>query len=528
MNCFKKLTVFVLAVMMIFSMTATAFAGESRKSTATSYSMLNVNDNSCVFTNYVQGYELRVESGMEVDDSMMDIVTVLENESKRIEIYKQDVSSAGKAGYINYSNKFLTNTGNDYYYDVSQWDQTSAAYGTGEVREVSITQWSRKSLTRVENDKNHYLCIEIPDGKYVYTIFIKTAYKITDASEISGIANNFKTFIPSKQAKAFKAEAVSPDDRSWNDETRDFYDTYFHDDAALTWGIFEPDVEYKGYDTLNGYEKYLDYEFPVLLSYGELKNTSIETVRNRLNEAYDRGKILELTLQTTWTNSGNMVYDILDGKYDEYLYEYASAINEFGHPVLFRLFNEMNGDWCPYSSYNTAKDTLIFKEAYRYIYGIFEEAGANSNTIWVWNPNSVSYPNFDWNHALMYYPGDEYVDIVGLTAYNTGTYYAGEKWSTFTELYSELYSNYSEWFEQPFMITEFASASTGGDKAAWMEDMFRKIQAYDRIKIAIWWDGCDWDAYGNVARSYFLDETQEILDVFKKGIVVPWYRDTYA
>ena len=42
----------------------------------------------------------------------------------------------------------------------------------------------------------------------------------------------------------------------------------------------------------------------------------------------------------------------------------------------------------------------------------------------------------------MYYPGDEYVDIVGLTAYNTGNYYPGENWSTFDELYLEYYNTF--------------------------------------------------------------------------------------
>lgn len=527
MKGFRRLAAAVLAVMMIISSGEAVLAAESKAVNVPSYSIMGLNGSYNIFSNYVHGYEVKIELNMEIDDSNMDIVTVFENSDKRIEIYKQDTSSSGRAGYINYSNKFLTETGS-YYYDISNRTEYHRASESGKVSEITIVQWSRKPLARVENDKNHYVCIEIPDGIYVYTVFIKTTYKITDTQEISNITDSFRTFTASKAAEPFKTEKVQPDERSWNDETREFYDTYFHEDATLKWGIFEPDVDYKGYNTLDSYENYFEYEFPVLLSYGEVQNTSIETVKKRLNGAYERGKALELTLQTTWKENGNMVYDILDGVYDSYLYAYADAINEFGHPVLFRLFNEMNGDWCPYSSYNTAKDTVIFREVYRYIYRIFEETGANQNTIWVWNPNSVSFPNFDWNNALMYYPGDEYVDIVGLTAYNTGTYYAGEKWSTFMELYDELYSSYSNWFSQPFMITEFASSSTGGDKAAWMEDMLRRIYSYDRIKIAVWWDGCDWDAAGNVARSYFLDETSETLEVFKKGIMAPWYLDTYA
>lgn len=211
-----------------------------------------------------------------------------------------------------------------------------------------------------------------------------------------------------------------------------------------------------------------------------------------------------------------MVYNILRGEHDDFLRNYAKTVSEFGHPVLFRLGNEMNGDWCPYSSYHTAKDTEVFKAFYRYIYSIFEEAKAE-NVIWVWNPNGKSFPDFQWNNAVMYYPGDEYVDVVGLTAYNTGTYYPGEKWDTFQSLYDPLYAEYMKLFgNKPMMITEFASSSVGGDKNQWIRDMFGHIGNYPNVKVAIWWDGCDWDVYGNVARPYFIDETPELLETFKE------------
>ena len=78
------------------------------------------------------------------------------------------------------------------------------------------------------------------------------------------------------------------------------------------------------------------------------------------------------------------------------------------------------------------------------------------------------------------------------------------------------------------MITEFASSSVGGDKAAWMTDMFSKIKSYGKVRLAVWWDGCDRDADGNIARPYFLDETPEMLEVFRKGIIKPWNTDVYA
>ncbi|MGN0710584.1 MAG: glycoside hydrolase family 26 protein [Anaerovoracaceae bacterium] len=475
-----------------------------------------------LFTNYVDGYSMYIDKGMNVDMRYSSVGTILENDTKRIEIFKEYVGNTGKAGYINYSNKFLQNT----YDHVLEFDGVQTFNG----RTANIVVWHRNKLPRVENDKNYYMCIDIQSGNYCYTINVKANAPIGSLGGYAYLIENFSVFTPTAAAYMRQAQEIDIESKNWNDETKEFYNRYFGDDADLTWGIFEPDTAGFDYTTLDYYESYFDYEFPILLNYSEFDNTyKHPNLKQRLDTAYEKGKILELTLQTTWKNDGNMVYDILEGQYDAFLTDYAQVVAEFGHPVLFRLGNEMNGDWCPYSSYNTSRDTMIYKEFYKYVRSFFDKANAQ-NVIWVWNPNHDSFPNFKWNDSMMYYPGDKYVDVVGLTAYNTGTYYAssGEKWTEFRDLYEGLYYEYCAKFQQPLMITEFASASMGGDKNQWVIDMFNTIEKYDRIKVAVWWDGCDWDAYGNVARSYFMDETPTLMNTFKKYLKGPWYRDVYA
>ena len=153
---------------------------------------------------------------------------------------------------------------------------------------------------------------------------------------------------------------------------------------------------------------------------------------------------------------------------------------------------------------------------YKYVYEIFREEGALPYTIWIFNPNERAYPNYVWNHALCYYPGDEYVDIIGLTGYNTGTYYSDETWRSFKKIYDSFYWQYNAWFGQPFMITEFACSNIGGDKAAWVREMFQQIRNYPRIKVAVWWDGRDLDSKGNIARSYFIDDNEAAVAVFRE------------
>jgi len=472
----------------------------------------------------VDGYSFSVEEDLTADMSYSEVCTVLENNVKRIEIYKQNLpSGVSQEAYISYSNKFILNTADHK----KEFEQKINVNG----RTVHILQWSRDKLIGVSDDKNYYVSIEIlTKANEVFTIFMKSEVPFYQIGGYHYLIDSFTTFKPTMTAFMRQAQTVDIEKRNWNQETKDIYQQYFNTDSDLTWGIFEPSAP-EDFTQLKYLEKEMDYEFPFLLNYTSFENTYRHpNLEYRLKNAYMNNKILELTLQTSWTGAGesNMVYDVLNGKYDMFLKEYAKTVSDFDHPVLFRLENEMNGDWCPYSGYHTAKDTVIFKEFYKYIYRIFEEAEAD-NVIWVWNPNGKSFPDFQWNNALMYYPGDEYVDVVGLTAYNTGTYYPGENWTEFGDLYDSLYQDYTELFNKPMMITEFASSSVGGDKNQWIKDMFSQINKYSNIKAAIWWDGCDWDVNGNIARPYFIDETPEIIKTFKKYLNnKPWHWDVYA
>ena len=116
--------------------------------------------------------------------------------------------------------------------------------------------------------------------------------------------------------------------------------------------------------------------------------------------------------------------------------------------------------------------------------------------------------------------------MFGITGYNTGDYYNelyGEVWRDFEDIYDQIYETYEPNFSEfPWMITEFASASAGGDKVKWINDMFAVFPKYPEIKIAVWFNSQDYDPREPfetvVSRQYRLDETQETIDAFKKGV----------
>ena len=490
--------------------------------TATEHDLFALDANT--FTNNAGGYRLTVPAGLFVCD-MGDATyrSTLESAdaTTRLEIFTQPLTEdVDAATYLNYSNRFLENTWDfTKTYDFSIDDTLGG-------RATHILTWERRVLARVENDRNYYGQLDIVENGHAYS-FLLTSTAPVSADTLHAMADCFATFTPTADAADFPRQPRERKDLT--DETRTFYEQVFADDAGLTWGIFEPGTSGKSVSDLLSVQKELQHRFEIILCYSNIyENYEPDLIYNTLSRLWENGSVVELTLQTQLydpLSQNNMVYDVLDGKYDDFLHKYAADVARFGHPVLFRPFNEMNGDWCNYSAYWTARDCSTYVELYRYLYSIFEEEGANKNTLWVWNPNEKSFPNFCWNFTDNYYPGDEYVDIVGLTGYNTGDYYDGETWRSFNEIYDPLYAQMAPQYQQPLMITEFACSSIGGDKAAWIEDMFTQLENYPRIKAAVWWDSADKDTDGNIARPYYIDNDKAALNIFKDHLAQDNYKE---
>ena len=457
------------------------------------------------FTDFPLGYQISYPSHMKADVSLSAIRSVFTDEHTKIEVYYDNLtrSNARVADFIHYGRKFLANTkDHTILLNKTLWHNG---------HKIHLLKWSRRPLSRLQIDRRYYATAEVIKNDHeVYTIFIKS----TEPFDEMPIINSFRIIDPKGRGGIYLP--LSQSKTPLNQETKAFLNTYFSETSLLSWGIFQPEAPDVMHH-LTTIEKKLGYQFPFLIRYQPLGD---DVPLCALTNAYEHGKFVELTLQTFYyydrDNSGIM-YDILDGVYDKYLRQYAKDLHKFSHPVLFRLNNEMNGDWCWYSSFHTAKDTDIYKSVWHYIHDIFVQEGVD-NVLWVWNPHDRSFPDFAWNHYLVYYPGDDVVDIVGITGYNTGDYFPGETWREFRDIFKPLYHEYTTLFNKPFMITEFGANSFGGDKAAWINSMFTEIKQLDKIKVAIWWSGIDWDKEGRPGRIYRLDENDAVINAFSEGL----------
>ena len=86
--------------------------------------------------------------------------------------------------------------------------------------------------------------------------------------------------------------------------------------------------------------------------------------------------------------------------------EGLEQLKKAGVVVLWRPFHEMNGDWFWWDG----KDPETFIKLWRHMFDYFTNTKKLNNLLWVYGPNHGK-------KTAAYYPGDRYVDIVGLDAY---------------------------------------------------------------------------------------------------------------
>ena len=102
--------------------------------------------------------------------------------------------------------------------------------------------------------------------------------------------------------------------------------------------------------------------------------------------------------------------DVISGRYDAYIRQWATAAAAWGHPFFLRYCHEMNGTWYPWSEGANGNSPGQFVQAWRHVHDIFQSVGA-SNVTWLWSPNEIA--SYDGIPMTELYPGPAYVDWAG-------------------------------------------------------------------------------------------------------------------
>lgn len=220
----------------------------------------------------------------------------------------------------------------------------------------------------------------------------------------------------------------------------------------------------------------------------------------RINKVIQQGYIPMITLEDHFVNSKpNLkqpnLYSIVEGHFDSFFADWARQIKQVNGIVLLRILHEFNGDWYPWCIANNDKNPQLLIRAYQHIHDIFN-AQLVSNVKYIWCANSTSFPQEKWNFIMDAYPGDAYVDFVGLDIYN-GAGKGVPVWRSFRKEAIENYFILTQTLtNKPLFICETASRERIGaesksaqNKAGWIRDMSKALSSdISKVKLLIWFN----------------------------------------
>lgn len=130
-----------------------------------------------------------------------------------------------------------------------------------------------------------------------------------------------------------------------------------------------------------------------------------------------------VTRGDSWDRQGDTLSAILPGgaahsEFVAYLDRLAAFLKNLDVdgrrvPVLFRPFHEMNGGWFWWGD---PADGHRLIAIWRFAHEYLQARKGIRNVLWVWSPNIERNPSAD--RYMQYWPGADYVDVVGLDGYD--------------------------------------------------------------------------------------------------------------
>ncbi len=221
--------------------------------------------------------------------------------------------------------------------------------------------------------------------------------------------------------------------------------------------------------------------------------------------------------------NGNSLDDILDGKYDKYFTEFASDIVQYKDEIHIKLLHEFNSNWYVWGGYKNGGIKGGSKKVVRvwqYVVDIFTTQNAN-NIKWVWCPHepSVDVSTEEWNDIINYWPGDEYVDLLGIDGFNffpENPERSNPSFLSFGELFDETYKKMLNISNKPISImtgsAEFKREGIIDSKSKWIEDAFNSISTkYKNVNTMFWFN-----FKFNESANWRVDSSDITLDTFKR------------
>jgi len=156
---------------------------------------------------------------------------------------------------------------------------------------------------------------------------------------------------------------------------------------------------------------------------------------------------------------------IASGAWDAKINTWASHLEQYlnkggSRSLVLAPLQEMNGDWVPYGC-----DPGNFKNAFRRIVDILRGRGIDETKVrFSFAPNGWTSPGC--GSIADYYPGDAYVDVIGISAY---------RWdgsASVQQVMGATIEQLTVWYPTKPLVIAQTAAWPSGTKDQWIRDMF--------------------------------------------------------
>ncbi|WP_240842442.1 glycosyl hydrolase [Acidaminobacter sp. JC074] len=226
----------------------------------------------------------------------------------------------------------------------------------------------------------------------------------------------------------------------------------------------------------------------------------------------------------------NPMNGLKEVKEDKWIVNWAKQAKQLDMPIFLRFAGEMNGDWVKW--YDSPE---AYIEKFRLVHDIMEEYAPN--VAMVWTPNDTPVES-NGNRIEDYYPGDKYVDWVGVNFYvdyyDSGNVHDGDNHlqnplSHLDYIY-ELYAD-----RKPIMISETAvthySIPNSKDLTDWGVENLKKFYSqlpikYPRVKAVNYFSLNQANPnyhVGNLWNNYAISENSKMKTAYKSLIKSDYY-----
>jgi hypothetical protein len=276
----------------------------------------------------------------------------------------------------------------------------------------------------------------------------------------------------------------------------------------------------------NDWAKSQEFPWAVVQSIAEQKKVPYIRILPRSTSEQNQGADPVYTLD-----------NFLLGYFDDTIEQWARLAKASGVRLVVEFAPEVNGNWYPwngqwnggaeaagYGDPKLADGPERFRDVYRRVIDIFRRVGSDQIT-WIFHVDSQPQPTEAWNAMANYYPGDSYIDWIGVSAF--GAQRPEDYWESFTNVLDGTYNELVAISPmKPVAIVEFGVIERPGDPTAkprWIQEALDSLKNgwFPHVKAISYWHE---RAYGmSPARSLRIDSSLGSLGAYKAGVATDYF-----